>query len=267
MRKRLSLILLGISIIGVLFIGCNSREDNKKVLKVGASLTPHSEILEQVKPKLKEQGIDLQIVNFDADEQLNPALNDKLIDANYGQHLPALQYTSKEKGYDFEVAGKVHVEPIGLYSNKIKSINDLKDGALIGIPNNPSNEYRALKLLELNGLIKLKDGLESYTATPNDIIENTKHLKFSEIDAPQLPRSLPDLDGAIINTNIALEAKIDTNTALIREDANSPYANIIVVRKGDKDREDIKKLMEALNSDDIKKFINEKYKGAVVPAF
>ncbi|MDR3595717.1 MetQ/NlpA family ABC transporter substrate-binding protein [Clostridium sp.] len=280
MKKKIIAIITSTFILMGALTGCsaNSKQDSSNLnnsasekkevtLKVGASLTPHSEILEHIKPKLKEEGINLEIVNLDDEGQLNPALDEKQIDANYFQHVPYLESVSKEKGYNFEVAGKIHIEPIGLYSNKIKSINDLKDGDKIGIPNNPSNEYRALVLLEKNGIIKLKSGLANYSATPNDIAENPKHLQFVEADAAQLPRSLDDLAGAVINTNIILDAKIDPNTALIRESGDSPYANIVVVRKGDKDRPEIQALIKALTSDDVKSFIKEKYGVAVVPAF
>ncbi|HWR62663.1 MAG TPA: MetQ/NlpA family ABC transporter substrate-binding protein [Clostridia bacterium] len=236
-------------------------------LKVGAAVVPHAEILEFVKPKLKEQGINLEIIVLDDEGQLNPALNEKQIDANYFQHIPYLDSVAKEKGYDFEVLAGIHVEPIGLYSSKLKSLEELKEGSKIAIPNNPSNEYRSLVLLEKNGLIKLKEGIEDYQATPRDIIENPKKLEFIEVEAAQLARSLPDVDGAIINTNYVLEAKIDPNSALFREEADSPYANIIVVRKGDESRPEIKKLVEVLTTQDVKDFIKEKYGVAVVPAF
>ncbi|HBE77645.1 MAG TPA: methionine ABC transporter substrate-binding protein [Firmicutes bacterium] len=236
-------------------------------LKVGAAVVPHAEILEFVKPELKKAGIDLQIVVLDDEAQLNPALADKQIDANYFQHVPYLESVSKEKGYQFTVAGKIHVEPIGFYSQKIKSISQLKKGAKIAIPNNPSNEYRALALLESKGIIKLKKGLANYQATPSDIVANPKNIQFIEIEAAQLTRSLPDVDGAIINTNFVLDAKIDPNTALFRENANSPYANIIVVRKGDETRPEIKKLVATLQTPVVKKFLLDKYKGSVVPAF
>jgi D-methionine transport system substrate-binding protein len=276
MIKKILLILTSITVLVGSFTACSaskaketSKETSKSevTLKVGASLVPHAEILEHVKPKLKEQGINLEIVTLDDEGQLNPALNEKQIDANYFQHVPYLESISKEKGYNFEVAGKIHVEPIGFYSQKLKSMDDIKDGAKIGIPNNPSNEYRVLVFLEKKGLIKLKTGIADYSATPKDIVENPKNLKFIEADAAQLPRSLPDLDGAVINTNIVLEAKLDPKSALFREDADSPYANIITVRKGDKDRAEIKKLVEVLTSDDVKKFIQDKYGVAVVPAF
>ncbi len=280
MNKKLIAIFASTLMVFSIFTGCanNSKQDTSKAddssskksevtLKVGAAVTPHAEILEHIKPKLKEEGINLEIVTLDDEGQLNPALDEKQIDANYFQHVPYLESVSKEKGYNFEVAGKVHIEPIGLYSNKIKSISDLKDRDKIGIPNNPSNEYRALVLLEKNGLIKLKSGITDYSATPSDIAENPKNLQFVEADAAQLPRALDDLAGAVINTNVILDAKIDPNTALIRESGDSPYANVIVVRKGDKDRDDIKALVAALNSDDVKNFIKEKYGVAVVPAF
>ncbi|MEK8129214.1 MetQ/NlpA family ABC transporter substrate-binding protein [Paenibacillus filicis] len=243
--------------------------DSKKevTLKIGAAAVPHAEILNQVKPKLKEQGVNLEVIVFDDEGQLNPALKDKKVDGNYFQHVPYLDSVKKEKGYDFTVTSKVHVEPIGFYSSKLKSKDEIKDGAKIGIPNNPSNEYRALVLLQQQGLIKLKSGLTTYEATPKDIVENPKNLKFVEADSATLPRALPDLDGAIINTNLVLEAKIDPKSALFREDANSPYANVVVVRKGDESRDEVKKLDAALKTPELKKFITDKYGVAVVPAF
>ncbi|GGG85365.1 MetQ/NlpA family ABC transporter substrate-binding protein [Paenibacillus radicis (ex Gao et al. 2016)] len=236
-------------------------------IKVGAAPVPHAEILEFVKPILKEQGVNLEVVILDDEGQLNPALKEGQIDANYFQHVPYLDSVKDEKGYDFAVTAKVHVEPIGFYSDKLKSKDELKEGAKIGIPNNPSNEYRALVLLQQQGLIKLKDGLTTYEATPKDIVENPLKLKFVEADSATLPRALPDVAGAVINTNLVLEAGLDPKSALFREDANSPYANIIVVRKGDENRDEIKKLSAALLSPEVKKFIEDKYGVAVVPAF
>lgn len=277
MKKRILAMLSSIFLIVGIVSGCSNNKDgvangntdsNKEVvLKVGASASPHAEILEEIKPKLKEEGINLEVVVLDSEDQLNPALDEKQIDANYFQIVPYLNSVSKEKGYEFEVAGKVHIEPMGLYSNKIKSIENLKDGDTIGIPNNPANEYRALSLLDKNGIIKLKSGIQDYSATPDDIVENPKNLKFIEADTAQLPRALPDIVGALINTNLVIDAGIDPSTALIREGADSPYANIVVVRKGDSDKPEIKSLIKALNSDDVKKFINEKYDSAVLPAF
>lgn len=237
------------------------------VLKVGAAVVPHSEILAVVKDQLKTQGVDLQVVILDDEGQLNPALAEKQIDANYFQHVPYLESVSKEKGYKFVNAGNIHVEPIGFYSAKHKSAAQLPNGAKIGIPNNPSNEYRALVLLEAQGLIKLKKGIANFSATPRDIAENPKKFQFVEIDAPQLPRSLPDLDGAVINTNIVLESGLDPKSALFREGAKSPYANIITVRAGDEKRPEIVKLVKALQSKAVADFIQKKYGVAVVPAF
>lgn len=275
-KRQFSILISALLTIGLLG-GCGQSTKTQKTaanssskevtIKVGASVTPHADILKHIQPELKKEGVNLEIVTLDDEGQLNPALQEKQIDANYFQHVPYLNAVAKEKGYDFAVAGKVHVEPIGFYSSKLKSKDDIKDGANIAIPNNPSNEYRALVLLQAQGLIKLKDGITNYSATPKDIVQNSKNLKFTEVDVAQLPRVLQDVDGAVINTNIVLEAKIDPKSALFREDSNSPYANIITVRKGDENREEIKKLVKALNSDDVKKFIQEKYGVAVVPAF
>jgi D-methionine transport system substrate-binding protein len=236
-------------------------------LKVGAAVVPHADILKFVAPKLKEQGVNLEVVVLDDESRLNPALAEKQIDANYFQHVPYLESVAKEKGYQFSVAGKIHVEPLGFYSKKLKALTDLKSGAKIAIPNNPSNEYRALALLETQGLIKLKPGISNFQATPRDIAENPKKIKFVEVDAAQLTRTLPDVDGAVINTNFILDAKIDPQSAIFREDATSPYANIIVVRKGEEGRDDVKKLIAALQSPELRQFLKEKYGVAVVPAF
>lgn len=271
MKKRISIVtaIIAAFILTVSFTGSIGAQAAAKpvVLKVGASVVPHAEILNFIKPKLLKQGIDLKVVTLDDEGQLNPALDEKQIDANYFQHVPYLESVAKEKGYKFSVVAKVHVEPIGVYSSKIKSIKELKDGATIAIPNNPSNEFRALVLLENNGLIKLKKGIANYEATPADIADNPRKFKFAEVDAPQLPRSLADVDAAVINTNIVLEAKLDPKSALIREDAKSPYANVIVVRKGDEKRPEIQKLVKAITSPDVKAFIKKKYGVAVVPAF
>lgn len=273
--KALAILFYLMLAVGLL-AGCSSAEKDKApaaaskqevTLKVGAAVVPHAEILNFIKPKLKQEGINLEVVVLDDEGQLNPSLQNKQIDANYFQHVPYYESVAKEKGYNFAVAAKVHVEPIGLYSQKIKSKDELKEGARIAIPNNPSNEYRALVLLQANGLIKLKEGIANFSATPRDIADNPKKLKFVEVEAAQLARSLPDVDAAVINTNFVLEAKIDPKSALFREDANSPYANDVFVRKGDENRPEIKKLAEQLTSPEVKKFIQDKYGVAVVPAF
>ncbi|SEP28067.1 MetQ/NlpA family ABC transporter substrate-binding protein [Propionispora vibrioides] len=275
MNKKL---ILGLALLVLAMgavAGCGNNKEGaatnsqpaKKVLKVGAAVVPHAEILNFIKPALAKDGVDLEVVVLDDEGQLNPALAEKQIDANYFQHVPYLDSVSKEKGYQFTVTAKVHVEPIGFYSQKVKATGELKEGAQIAIPNNPSNEYRALVLLQKNGLIKLKEDIPDFKATPRDIVDNPKKLNFVEVDAAQLTRSLPDVDGAVINTNWILEAKIDPKSALFREEADSPYANVVVVRKGEENREEIKKLDKALTSPEVKKFIQDKYGVAVVPAF
>ena len=267
--------LLSFTMLAGVVTGCGStKKDSAQAggksevtVKVGAAAVPHAEILNYIKPKLKQEGINLEVIVPDSEDQLNPSLHDKQIDANYFQHVPYLDSVAKEKGYNFAVVAKVHVEPIGFYSQKIKAINELRDGAVIAISDNPSNEYRGLILLEKQGLIKLKPGTTQYAGTPRDIVENLKNLKFVEVDSGQLTRALPDVDGAVINTNRILEAKIDPQTALFREDDDSPYANILVVRKGDENRPEIKKIAEYLVTPDVKKFIQDKYGVAVVPAF
>jgi len=236
-------------------------------LKIGAAVMPHAEILNFIKPMLKTQGVNLEIVVIDEEGWMNPALAEKQLDANYFQHVPYLNSVAREKKYDFAVAAKVHVEPIGFYSRKIKSLSELSNGATIAIPNNPSNEFRSLVLLERNGLIKLKKNIKDFESTPRDIAENPKNLKFIEVESAQLTRSLGDVDAALINTNYVLEAKIDPATAIFREDANSPYVNIIVVRKADENRPEIKILAKTVTSQEVRNFIKDKYGVAVIPAF
>jgi len=271
---KVAMVAISSVLLASLATGCSSQKEATKspdkpaiTVRVGAAAVPHAEILNFIKPKLKETGINLEVVVLDDEAQLNPALQTKEIDANYFQHVPYYESVAKEKGYNFVVAAKVHVEPIGFYSQKIKTKDELKEGATIAIPNNPSNEYRALALLQANGLIKLKDGIVNFSATPRDIVDNPKKLKFTEVDAAQLTRALPDVDGAIINTNLILEAKIDPKSAVFREDADSPYANDLYVRNGEENRPEITKIAEILTSLDVKKFIQDKYGVAVVPAF
>ena len=239
------------------------------VLKVGATAVPHAELLNFVKPQLKAEGIDLQIREFSDYVQPNAAVEDKQLDANFFQHKPYLDSYNKDRKTSLVevVNGKVHVEPFGAYSSKIKSIKDLKDGATIAIPNDPSNGGRALILLAKQGLIELKDPA-SLTPTPLDVAKNPKKLKFKELEAPLLPRALADVDVALINTNYAIEAKLNPiKDALFIEGADSPYTNIVVSRADRANDPLIAKLMKALHSAEVKKFIQEKYKGAVVPAF
>lgn len=236
-------------------------------LKVGATAVPHAEILNFVKPKLKEQGVNLEVKEFTDYVQPNVQVSEKQLDANFFQHTPYLEQQNKDKGFNLVKVTGVHIEPFGAYSQKIKKADELKDGATIAIPNDPSNGGRALALLAKNNLIKLKDGV-GVNGTVKDIVENKKNLKFKELEAAMLPRVLGEVDLALINTNYALEAKLNpTKDALFIEDKNSPYVNILVARPDNKDSDAMQKLAKALTSDDVKKFIEDKYKGAIVPAF
>jgi D-methionine transport system substrate-binding protein len=236
-------------------------------IKVGATPEPHGSILEFVKEKLAADGVRLEIVLFNDYVQPNVQLYEKQLDANYFQHVPYLEEFNAEKGYDLVKVTGVHIEPIGAYSEKIDSIDQLKDGAKIAIPNDATNGGRALALLAKNNLIALKDGA-GILATVQDITDNPKKLEIVELEAATLPRVLPDVDVAVINTNYAFEAGlVPTRDALFIEDSDSPYVNILAARPDNKDDEAIRKLAAALNSPEVKQFIEEKYEGAVVPAF
>ena len=270
MKKLLTLVL---ALTTLALVGCGGGADNagaksEKVVKVGASPVPHAEILEVVKPELAKEGIKLEIVEFNDYVQPNLATNDKEIDANFFQHEPYLKnFVTEHPELKLANVLGVHVEPMGIYSHKIKNINEVKDGAQVSIPSDPTNGGRALLLLERAGLLKLKDGVGA-AATVQDVVDNPKHLSFKEIEAPQLPRTLDDVDISVINTNWAMQADlVPTRDALIMEDKTSPYVNILVVRQGDENRPEIQALVKALHSETVKNFINDKYKGAIVPAF
>ena len=268
MKKLLTLVL---ALTTLALVGCGGgAADNKteKVVKVGASPVPHAEILEVIKPELAKEGIKLEIVEFNDYVQPNLATNDKEIDANFFQHEPYLKnFVTEHPELKLVNVLGVHVEPMGIYSHKIKNINELKDGAQVSIPSDPTNGGRALLLLERAGLLKLKDGVGA-AATVQDVVDNPKKLVFKEIEAPQLPRTLDDVDISVINTNWAMQADlVPTRDALFMEDKTSPYVNILVVRQGDESRPEIQALMKALHSEAVKNFINEKYKGAIIPAF
>ena len=267
MKKLLTLVL---ALTTLALVGCGGGADNKteKVVKVGASPVPHAEILEVIKPELAKEGIKLEIVEFNDYVQPNLATNDKEIDANFFQHEPYLKnFVTEHPELKLANVLGVHVEPMGIYSHKIKNINEVKDGAQVSIPSDPTNGGRALLLLERAGLLKLKDGVGA-AATVQDVVDNPKKLVFKEIEAPQLPRTLDDVDISVINTNWAMQADlVPTRDALFMEDKTSPYVNILVVRQGDENRPEIQALMKALHSEAVKNFINEKYKGAIIPAF
>lgn len=239
------------------------------ILKIAADPVPHAELLNFVKPKLKSEGIDLQITVLDSDggALANERTDNGEFDVNFFQHEPYLDSVKKEKGYDLASAGKVHVEPIGAYSVKYKKISDLPANATVVIPNDTTNEYRALKILEDNGFIKLKSTIQNYSATVQDIASYTKPIKVTELDSAQIIRVRDQFDVYITNTNKILDAGVDATAALFREGPNSPYANILVTKTGRVNDPAIVKLREALNTPEVKKFIEDKYKGAVIPAF
>lgn len=236
-------------------------------LVIAATEVPHAQILEFVKPMLAKEGVDLDIKVFSDYVQPNLQLADKQVDLNYFQHKPYLDTFNKDRGTRLVPVAAVHVEPFGGYSRKIKRLADLKDGATVAIPNDPSNGGRALMLLQKQGLITLKDPTD-ILATPVDVTGNPKNLKFRELEAAMLPRALDDVDLALINTNYALEAKlVPTKDALFIEGADSPYANLVVAREDNRNAPAVLKLVQALHSPAVKQFILEKYQGAVVPAF
>ena len=269
--KKLITTVAALMTTAILFTGCGEDGGNTKdakTLKIGATPVPHAEMLEQIKPTLKNEGINLEIIEFSDYVQPNTALNDKELDANFFQHEPYLNdFVKEHKDMKLKNAGGIHIEPMGIYSKKVKDLKELMDGSSISIPNDPTNGGRALLLLEKAGLLKLKDGV-SETATVQDIVENPHNFKFQEVEAAQVPRTLEDVDAAVINTNYAMQINlVPTKDALFMEDSTSPYVNIIAVREGDENRPEIQALLKALKSDDMKKFIDEKYKGAIVPAF
>lgn len=237
---------------------------------VGATPSPHAEILNAAKDALKEKGYELVVKEYTDYVQPNLALDSKDLDANFFQHKPYLDQFNEEKKTNLVSAAPIHYEPFGIYAGKTKTLEELKDGAQIAVPNDVSNEARALLLLADNGLIELKEGVE-LEATKNDIVKNDKNFKIIEVEAAQIPRSLGDVDIAVINGNYAIEAGLKVSQALVVEDASSVaatlYSNIIAVRSGDETNEKTKALVEVLTSDEIKKFINDKYDGAVVPSF
>lgn len=238
-------------------------------LKVGASPAPHAEILENIKPLLEKDGITLEIVEFTDYVIPNQALDAGDIDANYFQHLPYLEDFNAKNGTNLSSAGAIHFEPLGLYPGKTASLDDLEEGATVAVPNDTTNEARALLLLQKLELITLKEGV-GLEATPLDIVDNPKDLKFNEMEAALLPSVLPDVDLAVINGNYAVGAGIE-DTVLTTEDKESEaakeFANVVAVRTGDEGKASIQKLLAALQSEENAKFIDEKYNGTVIPVF
>ncbi|RXJ97509.1 methionine ABC transporter substrate-binding protein [Malaciobacter molluscorum] len=253
-----------------LFLGACSDNDKqktqeKKVIKVGATPIPHAEILKEVKKVLAKEGYTLEIVEFTDYVTPNIAVEEGELDANFFQHVPYLEEFNKNKNTHLVATVKVHLEPMGVYSHKIKSLSEIKEGDTIAVPNDPTNESRALDILQKEGLLTFKD---VKLKTAKDILDNPKNLKIDELDAPQLPRVLDEVTAAVINTNYALLANLNPlKDALAIESKDSPYANIVAVKKGNENKPYIKALDKAINSEEIKNFIRTKYKGSIVEAF
>ncbi|MGX7419906.1 MetQ/NlpA family ABC transporter substrate-binding protein [Carnobacterium gallinarum] len=245
----------------------DSKKDN--VLKVGASNVPHAEILEYVKPILEKEGIDLQITTYQDYVLPNKALADGEIDANYFQHIPYFNLQVKDNKYDFANAGAIHIEPLGLYSKRVKKLADVKDGGTVLVSNSTTDWGRVISILQDAGLVKVKDGVDITTATFDDIVENKKNLKFTYEAEPALMTTFLNNDEAdiiAINSNFAVDNGLDPlKDAIALEKTSSPYTNIIAVRSEDKNNENIKKLVEVLKSKDVKEWILDKWKGAVIP--
>lgn len=274
MKKKILLVVLALALV---LTSCSKKEskkedgqttntDNKKVV-IGVSPAPHKEIAEKAKEILAKDGIELEIKEFDDYVTPNTSLEEKDIDLNFFQHIPYLENFNKERGTKIVSLGGVHLEPMGIYSKKYKSLDELKDGDEVIIPNDATNGARALKILEENNVIKLKEnaGLE---ATEKDIAENPKNLKFTPVEAPTIPRAYEDAALAVINSNYALEANLSPkNDAIATEKAEgNPFANVIAAREEDKDNETYKKVLEAFQSDEVKKYIEEKFEGEIIPA-
>jgi len=238
-----------------------------KPLKIGVTAGPHAQIFEQVKKVAEKDGLKIQVIEFSDYVQPNAALAAGDLDANSYQHKPYLDQQIADRGYKFSPVGYTVNFPIGIYSKKVKSLKDLPEGAKVGIPNDPTNGGRVLLVLQDQGLIQLRPdaGLK---ATPLDVVGNPKKLKFVELDAAQLPRSLDDLDASAINTNYAISAGLNPGKdAIARESAKSPYVNLIAVRSADKDKPWVAKLVKAYQSDAVRQFIQTEFKGSVVPGF
>lgn len=248
----------------------SSSASNGTVITVGASPSPHAEILKAVEDEIKAAGYELKVVEYNDYVQPNVALSEGDLDANYFQHKPYLDNYNQENGTDLVSAAAIHFEPMGIYAGKSSDIKNVPDGAKIAVPSDATNEARALLLLQDQGVLKLKDGV-GLEATKNDIAENPHNVEFVEVEAASVPRTLQDADFGVINGNYALSAGLDTTATLASEGAGSEaaktYANIVAVRKGEDATEKTKALVAALTSDTAKKFIENQYKGSVIPVF
>ena len=277
MKKWLALAATAVLGASLLISGCGSSTNDAssssagsskaEVLKVAANPVPHAEILNHIKPLLAKEGVDLQIIEFTDYIQPNMALSSKEVDANFFANVPYQNNFNKDHGTNFVSFAPVHIEPLAIYSQKIKDLKDLPNGAKVAIPSDPTNSARALLLLQSAGLVTLKDPT-GLTNTPFDVTSNPKNIQITELEAAQIPRSIEDLDAAVINANYALPAGLNpTKDGLFVEKADTPYANLLSVNPSDENKPAIQKLAKALQSPEVKKFIEEHYKGAIIPAF
>lgn len=267
-KKILAVTLTGV-ILASSLTGCGKSKKDDKTIKIAASATPHAEILEKAKPLLEKKGYKLEIKVFDDYVQQNQVVESGEFDANYFQHIPYLESFNKEKGTHLVNAGGIHYEPFGIYPGKKKSLDDIAKGDSIAVPNDTTNEARALQLLQDNGIIKLKDGV-GLEATVNDIVDNPYDVKIVELEAAQVARVVDETAFVVLNGNYALQAGFSVGKdSIASEKADSEaaqtYVNIIAVKEGNENKDSIKALVEVLKSDEIKEYINETYDGAVVP--
>ncbi|SMG32287.1 MetQ/NlpA family ABC transporter substrate-binding protein [Paraburkholderia susongensis] len=270
MQRRNILKALTAVVAGAALLTSIGAHADDKVIKVGTIGGPDAQIWEVVTKVAKREGLNVKVIEFNDYIQPNAALDAGDLDANSFQHQPYLDSQIKQRGYKLVNVGLTYISPLGVYSKKLKSLKDLPQGAKVGVPNDPSNENRALLLLQAQGLIKLKDGAATggNNATPLDVVENPKKIRFVQLDAALLPRSLSDVDVAVINTNFALAAGMQpTRDAIALEDIHSPYANLIAVRAKDKDQPWVKKLVAAYQSEEVRQFIKTQFKGSMVPSF
>jgi len=269
-RSLFKALLTGVAVASLATSFGVRADDNSKVIRVGTVGGPDAQVWAVVQKVAKREGLDVKVIEFNDYVQPNAALDAGDLDANSFQHQPYLDSQIKQRGYKLVSAGLTYISPIGVYSKKLKSLNDLPQRAKIAVPNDPSNENRALLLLQANGVIKLNAGAgtNGNNATPLDVAANPKKVKLVELDAAQLPRALSDVDAAVINTNYALAAGLQpTKDAIALEDIHSPYANVIAVRAQDKDKPWVKKLVAAYQSEDVRRFMSTRFKGAMVPSF
>lgn len=258
-----SLISAGVLAFSVLSTAATAAD----VIKIGVTPVPHADIVKLIKPALEKEGVELKAVEFNDYIQPNAALADGDLDANFFQTIPYLEEMSRQNGYKFAILTSVHLEPMAVYSDRYKSVKDLPEGARIAVPSAPTNEGRALKVLESAGVIKLKKGA-TLLATVKDIVENPKKVTFYELEPAQLPRVLPDVAAAVINANYALQAGLNpAKDSIAVEPKSSPFANVVVVRKGEETKPAFAKLKKAINAPEVRTFIEKTYKGGVIPTF